>query len=275
MITALSVNIPKKKKGLSGWADKLRRDRIEVEDKNARGVTLRHITYTSYSGELRLEKINFAVGVQRGRLLCSDRLIFPRQSGYRRFTSSAFSSRLCTNFALSVLNNCKNAAGLRVAIYDPAAYCADFLLSVLARCSDVSVVTSCFEPYLCVAERALSETGAAAMVTKNRGELKSRDLIIAPQPIAEELDISADSLLLTVGRSPKNTVCRAYHGYRFKMPNGFGALKPAELSEEYFCSALYTIGSQYALGSVVPQSAYGSAGENTAKSLANLLDNRG
>ena len=167
MITALSVKIPEKKKGLGKVTDKLRRDRIEVEDKNARGVTLRHITYTSYSGELRLEKINFAVGVQRGRLLCSDRLIFPRQSGYRRFTSSAFSSRLCTNFALSVLNNCKNAAGLRVAIYDPAAYCADFLLSVLAHCSDVSVVTSCFEPYLCVAERALSETGAAAKEKKS------------------------------------------------------------------------------------------------------------
>ena len=69
MITALSVKIPEKKKGLKKVADKLRRDRIEVEDKNARGVTLRHITYTSYSGELRLEKINFAVGVQRGRLL--------------------------------------------------------------------------------------------------------------------------------------------------------------------------------------------------------------
>ena len=122
MITALSIKIPEKKKGLRSFADKLRSDRVEAEDKTAGSVTLRHIVYTSYSGELKLERLNSLAGVERCRLLCSERLIFPRQSGYRRFCSTAFSSRLCTNFALGVLKSFKNAADLRVAIYDPAAY---------------------------------------------------------------------------------------------------------------------------------------------------------
>ena len=240
MITALSIKIPEKKKGLRAFADKLRSDRVEAEDKTAGSVTLRHIVYTSYSGELKLERLNSLAGVERCRLLCSERLIFPRQSGYRRFCSTAFSSRLCTNFALGVLKSFKNAADLRVAIYDPAAYCADYLLSVLEYCADVTVVTSCFEPYFCAADRALCKLGAAVMVTGNRSELERSDFVIAPQPISEEIK-----------------------------------LKPFDLSEEYFCSALYTIGGQHQLGSILPLSAEGSRGVRSISEFAQLLlDNR-
>ena len=55
MITALSVKIPERRRGVRGWAQRLRGDRVEVQTKEARGVTLRHVVYTSYSGELRLE----------------------------------------------------------------------------------------------------------------------------------------------------------------------------------------------------------------------------
>ena len=274
MITALSVKIPEKPKGILGLADRFRRDRVEVENRNARGVMLRHIIYTSYSGELRLDKTDIAVGSQRDRIICSEKLIFPHKSGYRRFCSTSFSSRLCTNFALSVLMSCKNAAKLKVAIYDPAAYCADFLLSVLEHCTDVAVVTSCFEPYMCVAERALGEMGAAAIVTKNRNELIGRDLIIAPQRIAEDLPIGDNTVVLTVSAPPKGMGGILYYRYKFRMPNGFDKIKPEELDEEYFCSALYTLGAQYELGSIVPLSAAGNAGARDVKTLANSLDKR-
>ena len=258
MLTALSVKLPKRKRGMSSLFDRLRRDRVEVEEQSAGSVTLRHVIYTSYSGELKLEKLNYAVGVERRRMLCSDRLIFPRQSGYRRFCSTAFSSRLCTNFALGVLKSSKKAANLRVTIYDPAAYCADYLISVLECCSDVTVVTSCFEPYFCVLDRALCELGATAMVTKNRSELERGDIVIAPQQIAEEIRLSDSAVLFTVSRPPKSVRCRAFYKYHFKMPNTFAKLKPEGLSEEYFCSALYAIGAQYQLGSILPLSAEGS-----------------
>ncbi len=274
MITAFSVRIPDKQKGWRALTERLRRDRVEVETRQARGVTLRHVTYTSYSGEVRLERADAAVGAQRDKILCSDKLIFPHGSGYKRFSSTAFSSRLCTNFALSVLRACPGAAGLRVGIYDPPAYCADFLLPVLEVCGDVIAVTSCFEPYFCVADRALSEMGAAAMVTKNRAELDKCDLIIAPQPIAEALLPDPNAVVLTVAPPNKKLRARVFDHYRFRMPNGFAALKPEELSEEYFCSALYTLGAQFALGSIVPLRACGSAGECDVKTLANWLDKR-
>lgn len=275
MITALSIKIPEKKKGLRAFADKLRSDRVEAKDKTAGSVTLRHIVYTSYSGELKLERLNSLAGVERCRLLCSERLIFPRQSGYRRFCSTAFSSRLCTNFALGVLKSFKNAADLRVAIYDPAAYCADYLLSVLEYCADVTVVTSCFEPYFCAADRALCKLGAAVMVTGNRSELERSDFVIAPQPISEEIKLKRGAVLLAVSPPPKDIKCKAFYKYHFKMPNTFAKLKPFDLSEEYFCSALYTIGGQHQLGSILPLSAEGSRGVRSISEFAQLLlDNR-
>lgn len=273
MITALSIQIPEKTKGLRGFADRLMGDRVSVETRKARGVTLRHVIYTSYSGEVRLEKTDEAVGAQRDRILCSDKLLFPHNSGYKRFMSTAFSSRLCTNLVLSVLMRMQNSMKLKIGIYDPSAYCADFLLPVLERCADVMVVTSCFEPYFYTADRALSELGATAMITANRAELETRDLIIAPQRIVEPLLVSPKAVVLTVGKPVEVLRGSVFYKYRFKMPNGFDAIKPPELDEEYFCSALYTLGAQYELGSIVPLSAGGNKGERDVKTLADLLDN--
>lgn len=274
MLTALSVKVPAQRQKWDALRKRLRRDRIEVETMQARGVTLRHVTYISYSGQLRLDKLDSAIGARRDGLLCSDRLIFPRQSGYRRFSSTAFSSRLCTNFALGLLQSCKNAARLRVALYDPEAYCADYLFSLLEICSDVAVVTSCYEPYFYVADRALNELGAAALVTKNRAELKNRDVIIAPRPVAESLPVDGSAYVFTVSPACEGLGGRVFDRYHFRMPNGFAQIKPEELGEEYFCSALYTLGAQYELGSIMPLSASGSAGVRDLKTLANSLDKR-
>ena len=271
MMTALSVRIPEKQRGIKALAEKLRRDKIEITMKRARGVSLRHIVYTSYSGEVKLEKTDDAVGIQRDRLLCSDKLSFPPSSGYKRFCSTAFSARLCENFALSVLSDCRCAADLRIAVYDPAAYSAGLLIPLLERCSDVTVVTDCAQPYFCAADRALNELGAGAMITRRREELASKDLIIAPKTISETLNLDSDAVVLTVKPPVKPISGAVFYNYHFKMPNGFADIKPEELSEEYFCSALYTLGAQFALGSIVPLTAACGSARKTAAEVGNLL----
>lgn len=272
-MTALSVQMPGRRRGLRGWTQHLRRDKVEVDICRARGVTLRHVTYTCYSGQVSLEKLDGAVGLQRGALVCSSKLTFPPHSGYRRFCSDAFSARLCENFALHVLCHCPNATGLRTALYDPGARSVELLLCLLERCGDVTVVTNCAEPYFCAANRALEETGAAAMITERPGGVENRDFIIAPHGIDERLPVSDGAVVLTVGQPRRVTCGSLFWQYSFKMPNGFADIKPAELSEEYFCSALYTLGAQYALGSIVPLRAGGTADADAAQ-VAKLLKQR-
>lgn len=274
MITALSVRIPEKSEGLKKIANKLRRDKVEIKISRARGVTLKHITYTSFSGEVRLDRADKIIGEHRNRLLCSEKLIFPPMSGYRRFESQSFSSRLCANMALEVLKEFEHSADLCLGIYDPRAVAADFMLKSLEYCSNPVALSYNHEPYALARERALDELGASVTVTKNVSELDRCDFIVAPANISEHLPIKAKAVILTVGEPSVPIGGEWYGNYCFRMPNGFDAIKPRELSEEYFCSALYTLGAQYELGSIVPLSCTGKSGSQTVKSLCKLLDKR-
>ena len=272
MITAFSVKIPEKETGVKGLARRLRRDKVDVTVQKARGVSLRHVIYTSYSGQVRLERADKAVGVQRSQLLCSEKLVFPHHSGYKRFYSGAFAARLCTNLALMVLRECTCAQSLRLGIVDPRAVAADFVLKALEFVDRPLIVTENYDPYELTRDRALQENGAAMTITKNLAELEHCDLIVAPTRLEMTLPLSRSSILLTVGEPTCEQYAACYYHYHFRTPNGFDQIKPKELSTEYFCSALYTLAAQYELGSIVPLSCSGKTGSQTVKSLANLLD---
>lgn len=267
MITALSVNVPEKPSGIKKLIHMLKRDRIDVQIRKARGVRVKHITYTSYSGKLRLEKADKIIGAQRNHLLCCEKLKFPPNSGYKRFYSTMFSARLCVNMALCVLMECACPEKLKIGIYDPISAMPGFLFNVLEYCSDVAVVTKNCEPYYCVVNRAMDELGASAVVTKNISELAECTFIIAPVVIEENLPVKGDAIVLTVDTPKVQTGGLVYYKYHFRMPNGFDIIKPEEMDEEYFCSALYTLGAQYELGSIVPMVCRNYSSAQTVKSL--------
>lgn len=265
MITALSVYVPPSPKGIERIFRRFRRDKIDVEVKSARGVSVKHLTYTSYSGELRLDYADKSIGSQRSRLLCSDRLIFPKGSGYRRFVSRSFTERLCTNMALSVLDGLRQPEKIRLGIFDPDASATDFLLRSLKYCSSPVVVTDNTARYSLTARRALDELGAAVFITRGRDELKNSDFIISTGDCGELPPLSREAIVLCT--SGKDCSGNVYGKYCFRMPNGFDRLRPSELDEEYFCSALYSLGSQWELGSIIPLSCVNRQGSQTVQSI--------
>lgn len=267
MITALSVVVPEKEKGIKKFLNILKRDSINVEIKKARGVSIKHVTYKCFSGRVRLEKIDKIIGAQRNHLICSEKLKFPENSGYKRFSSPVFSARLCTNMALCVLKECLHPEKIKVGIYDPDCVAPDFLFCVLNYCSDVVVITENADAYACELSRAMDELGASAVVTKNTAELADRSLVIAPTVICEELPLKADAIVLTNGNPKARTSGLVYFKYSLRMPNGFDLIKPKEIDEEYFCAALYTLASQYELGSIVPSLCRNFSSAQTVKSL--------
>lgn len=267
MITALSVKVPEKTTGINKIVNKIRRDKVESTIKRARGVSVRHVTYTSYSGKIKLEKADKIIGEQRSQLLCDKNLNFPKESGYERFDSIDFSSRLCTNMALCVLMEYENPEKLKVGIYDKNGSSADILFNVLKYCNDVSVVTQNTEVYKTVLDRALDELGASAVITESVSELEKCNFVIAPQIIEEKLPLKSDTLVLTAGCPKVHNDGMLYYKYHFRMPNGFDLLKPDALDEEYFCSSLYTLASQYELGSIIPLVCRNYSSSQTTKSL--------
>ena len=274
VITVLSVKLPEAKGRLDKLTRRLRRDKLDISIREARGVCLKHITYTGYNGKICLERADKIIGAQRAQLVCSDKLVFPENCGYKRFCSREFSVRLCTNMALSVLSACGCAAKIKLGIYDINGDSCDFLYHALEYCSDVTIFTKNIGAYRCVADRALDELGAASVITTNPGELSGCDFAVAVQPVEHELGLSANTIVLTVAEPRAKIGGRVYYRYHFRMPNGFDAIKPPDLDEEYFCSALYTLGGQYQLGSIVPLVCRGFQSSQTVKSLCESLRNQ-
>lgn len=274
MITTLSVQFPEPAEGIRKLWNKCKRDKLTVEIRRARGVSVRRLSYLCYSGTVNLSRADALIGEERSRLLCSEQLIFPKNSGYRRFTSHAFPARLCTNMALAVLSSCENAAQLRLGVYDPSGVATDFVLHALDFCARPVIVTRNTEFYGLAQDRALEEWGAAFTVTQNADILGDCDLLIAPSVIEESLPLRETAVTLTVAPPRAELKGSVYDRYHFRMPNGFDTLRPAELDEAYFCSALYTLGAQYALGSLVPLSCSGGNRSQTVPSLAALLEHR-
>lgn len=267
MITSLSVKVPEKQKGLKKYTDLFKKDKIDVQIRKARGVRIKQVTYTSYSGKLRLDKADKMIGAQRNHLLCSELIKFPPNSGYKRFYSTLFSARLCVNMALAVIVECICPEKLKIGIYDPDATCSEFLFNVLEHCSQVAVVTENSEVYYSELNRAMDELGASAVITQNVSELTDCNFVIAPVNIKSELPLREDALVLTVDLPKVQLNGLVYYKYHFRMPNGFDIIKPQNLDEEYFCSALYTLGGQYELGSIVPVVCRNFSSSQTVKSL--------
>lgn len=272
MITTLSVKLPEKPKGIKSLFYALRRDKAAVEIKKARGVSVKQITYTSYSGKVRLDKVDCIIGAQRNHLICSPKLRFPENSGYRRFSSNAFSIRLCTNMALSTVESCLHPELLKVGIYDPDGDSHEIMFHILKHCCEVKVVTNDYDSYQFELERAMDELGASAVVTKNTDDLSECQLVVAPCIIEEKLPLKPDTLVLTVGAPKAELNGLVYYKYRLRMPKGFEILKPQDFDEEYFCSALYTLASQYELGSIIPQLCQNCSSSQTVKSLCAYLN---
>lgn len=267
MITALSVEFPEKGKGLKRLINSLKKDKAAFFVKRARGVYIKQVVYTSYSGKIKLEKIDKIIGAQRNHLLCEENIKLPENAGYRRFCSNSFAARLCTNMALNVIKNCECPEKLRVGVYDFDASSCDFLKLLLKYCANVTVVTANALPYRETLDEIMDEIGASAVLTGRVGELADCDFVIAPCEIREQLPVKREALVLASSASKETVSGLVYYKYYLRMPNGFDRIKPKELDEEYFCSALYTLGAQYELGTIVPSVCRNFSSSQTLKSL--------
>lgn len=270
MIAALNIEYNEKSRGLSRLINKIKRDKITVELRRGRGICLVYVTYTSYNGRVNLDKLSGVVGSQRRRILCEDWIDFPKNSGFVRFESNAFKTRLCTNMAYQILKE-SNGKGINLGIYDPQATICDFLLNALEYCQNVTVVTDESRMYHIQLNRALDELGATAVITGKTDELGNCNLIIAPSAICTTLYLRSSSIVLTTQKPAKPTSGLVYYNYSFKMPSSLAQIKPEMLSDEYFCSSLYTLENQYELGSITPNLCSDGVNSQTIQSILKFL----
>ena len=274
MLTALTVVNKWEKNFIKRIFSYIKGNKINVDVNEVRGVVLRHITYINRRGKINWSEIDKFVGIQRNHLLCSEYLKLPKSMGYKRFYSEDFLQRLCTNMALYILSKTENPQDLKVCLYDINGDSADILIKLLELCPETRVVTQNLDLYSKQGDMILEETGISPLVSCSTDCLEDCDLLIAPCTIAEELPISSKTVTLTCHSPLVEQKGAIYFRYHFKMPNKFEALKPQELTDLYFASALYTKARQHQLGSIVPMLCSNYASGARIESICTYFNNR-
>ncbi|MCH5299760.1 MAG: hypothetical protein J1E56_00445 [Ruminococcus sp.] len=274
MLTALTVTQKTENMWFKKLLNHIKGNKIKVDIKQVRGVTLRHIEYINRIGKINWNEIDKYVGIQRNHLLCSEYLELPVNMGYKRFESQEFNQRLCTNMALYVLGKIENPQNLNVCFYDINGENADYLIHLLKYCPEAKVISDNREMYAKVSELILEETGISPIICENVDCIENCDFLIAPCVINERLPIKNQAITLT-SACPKIAQNGAiYFRYHFKMPNKFETIKPAELSDIYFASALYTKARQHQFGSIVPMICSNYSGGSRIESICAYFASR-
>jgi hypothetical protein len=271
LLTALSINEIKPESWYKKLYCEIRGNTARTEILSAGGVLLRHITVDRRRAFIDWEQLDTIIGAQRNHLICSDSIILPKELGYKRFDDSYYRGLLSLNLSLNVVSKLKNKKEPAFAMYDPNAEFAEYIEEFAPYCGDVTVICDYPEKYADAVRDTADTTGAVIMISGDRNRLADADLICAPTQIREPLPLGSGAVVLT---SVPPTVCisaQVYFDYRFRMPNTFAGLKPGELSEVYFCAALYTKARQYELASIVPTACFNYHSTRTVRSLCEFI----
>lgn len=270
MLTALTIidySKGKKKYNL------FKRDKTHLEVIQYNNIQLVHITYYKYKDKIKWSKIRELVGNEGKYILCSKDILFPPNSGLKRYKTNLLKERIVENTALEIIKRCKNSAeNIEVGLYDPDGKKSHIIKDLLKYVGKLTIVTNATEDYYEVYKKIICDTGAVIVLKKNVTALKGCNIVIAPQKIKESLPVNDNTVVLT---SEQPAVCQTgivYSSYIVALSESYKKIKPHSLSDEYFAQALYDKGRQYRLGSVLPILCISNSGNATIDGISSFID---
>ncbi len=235
-------------------------------------IKVRFVRYINRNAKVNFRKIDKAVGAQRNRLLCNEKLKLPSALSFKRFESDEYKVRLCTNVALALLASSKRV-NYNIGLLDDYAHHTALLRYILRYTDSLVVVTKNTDVYSEVAKELLEDIGAPIRLSKTIRSLYNCDIIIAPDGINESVSVKAECLILTQKKPQINTKAKVVFDYHIRLPGSLSKICPECIDETYFASALYTLGHRFELGSLVPSLCVANDRVHTFSSLKKLLDN--
>lgn len=247
-------------------------DSYNIDVKKSGDIIVRDVTYRQRGKRLNLRKLYKAVGEQSSCLLCDQ--MARNTEIFEIFSSNIFAQRLCSNFALKLVQMLGEAnSNLKVGIIDCDSNCIDMVRPLLRVCDRLTVVTQSIEEYMYISDEILMDMGATFLLTKNYASLNVCDLIIAPSKIDVPLSLRDRCVVITTELPTYMIGGQIYFEYDIDLPSEIELLRPKWCSAIEFGSALYTAENLYMLGSVVPKICKSESVVQTLPSMVKMLNN--
>lgn len=271
MLVALNIKNQIPKSFFEKLLNKARGDKIVTEINNVGGVALRDVTYIKRRDKINFEKLASALGESQN-ILCKESTVLPE--GFSRFENREFKSLLSINLGVFILSELKKAGeDVSVGFYDRDGLYSEHIRRLSRFNNNLTAVTDNLELYDEISDKIMNDSGAVISVTDNRLRLTDCRLVIAPEGVSEPLMTLGNTVVLSAKKPEVSLSGVCYYDYSLRVPDSFAELKPPRFSAEYFSGALYSLGRQYELGSVVPVSCSNSVFSQTPASLVKYLKN--
>lgn len=252
-----------------------KRDKAKVEVVKYNRLNIVHITYYKYGKAVRWNKIKELTGNESNNILCNKSVVFPPESGLKRYTTNLLKERIVENTVIEVLKKIKEPTeNLEIGLYDPNGRKMEFVENLLEYTGKIIVVTNSLDEYQKIYKQIMIETGAVIIFKKDVSAFSNCDIVISPQKICKELPLK-DTAIIFTAKNP--SVCqrvRVYSKYIVALNENYKEIKPNSLSDEYFAQALYDKGRQYSIGSVLPILCISEGLNSTIEEISNFIEKR-
>ena len=241
---------------------------LKIEKREAGDMSLTHIRYINRNGSVNFKKIGRKAGRERFSLVCSEELLREGAPYVRAFNPSSYRARLCVNMGLACLESMKTVPkNFRVGFYDPLGEETDAAERILEYTDNFVAVTKNTPIYETLSEKLMWEKGVSLRLSRRVASLSSCHLIIAPAKLRDKFSSRTQAVILTCDTPSFPLLGRVYCKYELKLPAEIKKLCPEGFDEELLLSGLYSLSSQYSLGSLVPLIARNAGDTQTYISL--------
>ncbi len=204
------------------------KNKISINNYEYNNIEIQNIIYKDISNFKTLQKTL----KDSTNILYEQKHIIPENIDI--FKPTTLNIFLCQNAFLDILNLTKKA---NIGIYNPSGKCN--IIDILGKFSrNINVFSNNIDFYNAKAEELLENFGIYISLKSKTSILKSCNIIYAPQKIKDYIPTSNKTFIFTPFKPAVSLNGFIVSNFELTLPAKFKSLKPTNLSDTYFASAL-------------------------------------
>lgn len=224
---------------------------IEEKIIKNKDISFIYLKYILNRGNINLKKISHYAKISQN-ILC-DKNLSLKNTNFKRFENNDFNRIMMKNFIFTVLkSNELSQKKLKISFYDPNAGYSEFAKELFQYTSNITIVSNMPKFYENESEKILNEIGSGFIVSNSLEKLTPCDLLICPEKIKIPLPTMTSSLIFTVQKPLVNVSGTVINDYPVELPVKYREIKPTNIENNYFLSALYALCHQKELKKITP-----------------------
>ncbi len=213
-------------------------------------LKIKNIIYEDNFTLIKWNKIIRELPSDFSNLLLENTISIP--SGISHFKPTIYNEILCQNSFINLLSILpKNNHKINIGILDKCGN-LDILNLIHNHTNNITVYTENIDYYSSLAKDILEKYGIYINISNNINFLSRCNIIFSPDKITSYLPTNNKTFIFTPFLPAVNLNCTVINKFEIKLPSPYIHIKPKNLSDTYFASALFELENCNDLYNLIP-----------------------